>query len=74
MKLVKKVEPKVEEVIPDDGCAHPWTFKGKKYMRTADNCVWVMKSDGSMGAWAGVYDPVVDKIDDSVEEPVLEED
>lgn len=78
VKLVKKQAPKKQEdndiIIPDDGCAHPWTFKGKHYLRTHDNCVWVRKSDNSMGPWAGMYDHLADKIDDSVEEPLMEDD
>lgn len=59
---------------PTDGNAKPWTYKGKKYVRTAENFLWEMSSSGEMGAWVGVYDPVADKIDDSVAEPEFEDE
>lgn len=46
-----------------------WTFKGKRYFRSSENGCWIMKPDGSQGAWAGKYDPVADAIDQSAEEP-----
>jgi hypothetical protein len=51
-----------------------WTFKGKSYYRTSSNECWECNKDNSKGKWAGVYDPVADKIDDSVAEPELEWD
>lgn len=46
-----------------------WTFKGKRYFRSSENGCWLMKPDGSQGAWAGKYDPVADAIDQDAEEP-----
>ena len=72
---VKSAAPKVAApAIPDDGMVHAWTWKGKKYLRNFAGETWVAKEDGSMGAWCGVYDPASDKIDDSVEEPVFEDE
>jgi hypothetical protein len=61
-------------VAPTDGNAAPWTYKGKKYVRTAENFLWEMSATGEMGDWAGVYDPVADKIDDSAAEPEFEDE
>jgi hypothetical protein len=46
-----------------------WTFRGKAYYRSDDNDCWIANTDGSMGAFAGKYDPVADKIDEDAEEP-----
>jgi membrane protein involved in colicin uptake len=70
---VKPAVKKADVVIPDDGAAHPWTFKGKKYLRSSANEVWASKADGSLGKWVGVYDPSEDKIDDSVPEPEFDD-
>ena len=70
VKTIKTVKPAApKEEIPADGLAHPWTFKGKKCLRTSDNEVWEAKADGSMGKWLGLYDPTTEKIDASAEEP-----
>ncbi len=58
---------------PEDGCAYPWPYKGKQYLRTSDNLVWERSADGGYGDWAGVYLPAEDRIDDSVPEPEEEE-
>jgi len=65
----------VEEVwkCEDDGCVSPWERAGKKYFRNFDNQVWVNK-DGMPGDWCGVYIPSEDRIDDSVPEPVANEE
>jgi hypothetical protein len=88
MKLTKKSqehkatpapEPITEPVIPkssseeeDDGVARIWTFRGKKYLKTSMGECWLAREDGSMGTWAGIYNPVEDKIDDSAPEPEIE--
>lgn len=64
---------KVESEIPDDGMAHPWTFKAKKCLRTHANEVWEAKADGSMGKWLGIYDPTTEKIDSTAEEPTFDD-
>ena len=46
-----------------------WVFRGKTYYRSDDNDCWLANDDGSMGAWAGKYDPVTDKIDEEASEP-----
>ena len=51
----------------------PWVFRGQTYIRTTMNECWVAGEDGSLGRWAGIYDPVLDKIDETAEEPQLEE-
>jgi len=65
----------VEEVwkCEDDGCVSPWERAGKKYFRNFANEVWVNK-DGMPGDWCGVYIPSEDRIDDSVPEPVANEE
>jgi hypothetical protein len=71
---VKPAAKKPDVVIPDDGAAHPWTFKGKKCLRTHANEVWEAKADGQLGKWLGLYDPAEDKIDDSADEPQFDEE
>lgn len=61
--------PAAEE---DEVSAELWTWKGKKYFRTSNNECWLAEADGSMGKWAGVYDPVADDIDADAEEPEIE--
>jgi len=79
----KEAKPVVEQVVApssvsneeEEGMdAQEWSFRGKTYFRTAANECWMKNEDGSMGKWAGVYDPVSDKIDDSVAEPEIEFD
>ena len=66
---------KAEEVwaCEDDGCVAPWSYKGKKYMRDFGNNVW-LNTNNLPGDWCGVYIPSEDRIDDSQEEPVLEDE
>ena len=66
---------KVEEVwsCEDDGCVAPWSYKGKKYMRDFGNNVW-LNTNNLPGDWCGVYIPSEDRIDDSAEEPLLEDE
>ena len=67
----KKAE---EWSCPADGMVHPWPYKGKKYLRNSDNEVWLRGEDGSCGEWQGIYLPAEDRIDDSVPEPVFEDE
>jgi hypothetical protein len=53
---------------------HPWAYKGKQYLRNSDNEVWLKGADGGCGEWQGIYLPAEDRIDDSVEEPVFEDE
>jgi len=79
-KKVEKVEKKVEKVkneewsCPDDGKLHKWEHNGKTYYRDHDNGVFEKKPSGNM-EWAGKATKVGSKwmIDDSVEEPSIEE-
>jgi hypothetical protein len=57
-----------------DGMVHPWTYKGKQYLRNSDNEVWLKGADGSCGEWQGVFKPTEDRIDDSVAEPVFDDE
>jgi hypothetical protein len=59
---------------PKDGMVHAWPYKGKQYLRNSDNEVWLKGADGGCGEWQGVYLPAEDRIDDSVEEPVFEDE
>ena len=73
-KPVAKKVKKEEWSCPADGNVYPWSWKGKDYLRDSDSQVWEQGADGSLGAWAGVYDATVDKIDDSAEEPSFDEE
>jgi len=70
----KKVAAVVQEWSVPAGCAKKWEYKGKAYIRNSDNEVWLLKGEAGMGAWQGVYVPGDDRIDDSVEEPVYEDE
>lgn len=66
--------PVEEWVAPAEGQVKSWSFKGKTYFRNSDNELWLKKADGQMGEWQGVYLPAEGTIDDSVPEPIFEED
>jgi hypothetical protein len=72
--VAKKVVKKEEWTCPADGNVYPWSWKGKSYLRDSDNQVWEQGADGGLGAWAGVYDATVDKIDDSAAEPSFDDE
>ena len=73
--LPKKAVVKKEDwSCPADGMVHPWPYKGKQYLRNSDNEVWVRSADGGCGEWQGIYLPAEDRIDDSVPEPVFEDE
>ena len=57
-----------------DGMVHPWSYKGKWYLRNADGEVWLRGEDGGCGEWQGVYLPAEGRIDDSVAEPLFEDE
>ena len=59
---------------PADGMVHPWTYKGKQYLRNSDNEVWLKGEDGGCGDWQGMFRPTEDRIDDSVAEPAFTDD
>lgn len=71
LKAKKAVE---EWSCPADGMVHPWSYKGKQYLRNSDNEVWLRGADGGMGEWQGVYVVTEDRIDDSAEEPVFDDE
>ncbi len=73
-KAVVAAPKKEEWSCPADGMVHPWPYKGKQYLRNSDNEVWVRGADGGCGEWQGVYLPAEDRIDDSVPEPVFEDE
>jgi hypothetical protein len=70
--IVAPVAQVVEWTCPDDGMVHPWSYKGKTYLRNTQNEVWTKSVDGGCGEWQGIYLPTEDRIDDSVEEPVFD--
>ncbi len=75
VKKAAVAAPKKEEwSCPADGMVHPWPYKGKTYLRNSDNEVWLRGADGGCGEWQGVYLPAEDRIDDSVPEPVFEDE
>ena len=53
---------------------HPWPYKGKQYLRNSDNEVWLKGEDGGCGEWQGMYRAEGDLIDDSVPEPVFDDE
>ena len=68
-------KPAVESwSCPADGEVHPWPYKGKQYLRNSDNEVWLKGEDGGCGEWAGIFKPTEDRIDDSVPEPVFDDE
>ena len=76
-KKDKKVEEK--DVIPpfefeNDGYAHPWDFKGKKFLRDFEGNMWLRNEDGTSDGWAGKFDPATNTIDASAEEPEYEDE
>ena len=75
VKKAAVAAPKKEEwSCPADGMVHPWPYKGKTYLRNSDNEVWLRGADGGCGEWQGVYLPAEERIDDSVPEPVFDEE
>ena len=70
-----KAKKAVEEwSCPADGMMHPWNYKGKRYLRNSENEVYLSGADGGLGVWQGLYVPGEDRIDDSVPEPVYEDE
>ena len=70
-----KAKKAVEEwSCPADGMMHPWNYKGKRYLRNSENEVYLPGADGGLGVWQGLYVPGEDRIDDSVPEPVYEDE
>ena len=67
-------QAKEEWSCPADGMVHPWAFKGKQYLRNSDGEVWLRGADGGCGEWQGMYLDAEDRIDDSVAEPVFEDE
>jgi hypothetical protein len=70
----KMVVKKEEWSCPSDGMVHPWPYKGKQYLRNSENEVWLRGADGGCGLWQGIYIVTEDRIDDSVPEPVFEDE
>jgi hypothetical protein len=73
-KVVVAAQKKEEWTCPADGMVHPWPYKGKQYLRNSDGEVWIRSTDGGCGEWQGIYLPAEDRIDDSVPEPVFEDE
>jgi len=74
-KPAVKAKPAVESwSCPADGMVHPWPYKGKQYLRNSDNEVWLKGEDGGCGEWQGIFKPTEDRIDDSVPEPVFDDE
>ena len=77
-KAAEKVEEK-NEAVPafnheDDGFAHPWDFKGKKFLRDFAGNMWLRTDDGESAGWAGKFDRATNSIDTEAEEPELEDE
>lgn len=71
-KEEKKVEKAKESEETENVSAELWEHKGQSYFRTSQNDCWNATAEGEMGAWAGRYDPIKDKIDPSATEPEFE--
>jgi hypothetical protein len=71
---VKAVAKKEEWSCPADGMVHPWSYKGKQYLRNSENEVYQRDADGGCGDWQGIYLPAEDRIDDSVPEPPYDDE
>ena len=70
-KKKKKEEPKETAFeCADDGLAHKWDFKGKKFVRDFHGNVWECTADSEAGDWAGKFDAATNTIDASAEEPL----
>jgi hypothetical protein len=75
VKAVVKAAPAVKAwSCADDGNAHSWTHEGKLYARNFTNDVWNRDADGEVTTWAGVYLPAEDRIDETVAEPLYEDE
>lgn len=72
VKAVKAPVKEEEWTAPSNGMVRAWPYKGKNYLRNAENEVWLRGADGGLGKWQGVYMQEEDSIDDSVEEPTFE--
>lgn len=66
----------VAEWIPpaEEGAVKEWSYKGKVYLRNSDNEIWLKAADGGVGEWQGVYIPSDNRIDDSIPEPIFEDE
>jgi hypothetical protein len=53
---------------------HPWTYKGKKYLRNFDGETWSVGADGGCGNWVGLYNNKTDNLDTSAPEPEFADD
>jgi len=73
VKAVSAVGTTLREEIPNDGMVHPWTYKGKKYLRNFEGETWTVGADGGVGDWAGLYDSKTTKLDTSAPEPVFDD-
>ena len=49
-------------------------WKGKQYMCNIHNEVWLKGEDGGFGEWQGIFKPMEDRFDDSVPEPVSDDE
>jgi hypothetical protein len=57
----------VVEEATEDLVLEEETIDGIAYLMSPKNECWLMESDGTQGAWAGVYNGT--SIDDSIPEP-----
>jgi hypothetical protein len=72
--VVKKADLKKDDwSCPDDGGVRPWTYKKKQYYRNYNNEVWKKGPDG-LGDWVGVFIYEEDRFDETVPEPMIEEE
>ncbi len=58
--------------IPDDGMAHPWTYRGVTYAADHERGIWTVRDDNEL-EWVGVYDPETDTLR-KTREPYFESD
>jgi hypothetical protein len=66
------VEPVKEKWDYQDDYVHPWTYKGKNYLRSSTNEIWTDdpgNGASGLGEWCGIYFPGEDCIYSGYEEP-----
>ena len=67
-------KPVVAWSCEDDGNFKKWVHNGVIYVRNFEGQVWNIDNNGDLTTWAGIYLPAEDRIDETAEEPIFDED
>jgi hypothetical protein len=67
-KKAKKYVDSFKAPNQEGGCGF-WDWNGGKYLRNCHNHVWTRTEDNDYDEWCGQYDPEMNQIDASVDEP-----